>query len=548
MSARKQRVPIKKWCGPALVVLGAFSIVVGAVAPASATAALSVSQDTGLTAGQSVTVSGTGYAANSPGAVLQCNSDAGQPTISVALNDVPVSCTIPSVHSTDGSGNLPSTSFTVHTGTVGPPTAGTDSAGNAAAADATLYPCPPTAAQLAAGDTCVIAFGDFAGDKATHVIHFVGEAVPTTTTAAASTTTTHATTSTTAQATTTTSHATTTTTAGGTTTTTSAPATTTTSQSGRHVSVIPATGLADGDTVSVSGTGFNPGLGVIIECNSDQSQPKIAVSGNPVPVSCTNPVSNLINFDSGGGLAASNFVVHTGTTGPPATGSDDAGHDAAADAALFPCPPTPAQIAAGDSCVIALADIAGHQATQNISFQGEGPTTTTIGSSSTTSTTAKPGVTLVLNTSAPTAGQQVSLSGAGFPSNAELKITFASTPVLLKTVTSDGTGAFSTTITIPADAALGAHEITVSTTDGKVSASIPLTVVAATTNTGSGSSSATATPTTAGAEVLGTQTTNGQVAFTGMDAEEWILLGVFCMISGLLLIAHARVGTKRVMT
>jgi hypothetical protein len=54
--------------------------------------------------------------------------------------------------------------------------------------------------------------------------------------------------------------------------------------------------------------------------------------------------------------------------------------------------------------------------------------------------------------------------------------------------------------------------------------------------------------TTAATQVLGTQTTNSQVAFTGLDAEEWIMLGLFCMISGLLLIAHTRVGAKRVMT
>src|SRR5581483_7658124 len=429
--------------------------------------------------------------------ILECNSDPGQPTIVVFGNAAPVSCTSPlsALANTDGSGNLPSTPFTVHTGTTGPPGSGTDSAGHDAAADAALYPCPPTPAQLAAGVTCVLAFGDLSGDKATHEIHFTGEVAATTTTTAASTTTSTAATTTstkpatttTTQATTTTTHATTTTTTGGTTTTTGAT-TTTTSQAGPQVSVIPGTGLADGDTVSVSGTGFNPGLGVIIECSSNKSQPTVSVSGNQVPVSCTNPISNLINFDGSGALTGSNFVVHTGTLGPPAAGTDSAGYDAAADAALFPCPPTPAQIAAGDTCLVALADIAGHQATQNITFQGQEPTTTTTGPASTT-TTVKAGVTLLLNTSAPTAGQQVALSGTGFPPNTSLNITFASTPVLLKTVASDGTGAFSTTITIPADAALGAHEITVSTSDGKVSASIPLTVVTATTIAGSGSGS-----------------------------------------------------------
>jgi len=37
-----------------------------------------------------------------------------------------------------------------------------DSAGNDPATDAAKYPCPPTPAQVSAGDSCVLAFGDSA--------------------------------------------------------------------------------------------------------------------------------------------------------------------------------------------------------------------------------------------------------------------------------------------------------------------------------------------------------------------------------------------------
>ena len=63
------------------------------------------------------------------------------------------------------------------TGTVGPPTTGTDSSGGNAATDAAKYPCPPTPAQQAAGASCFIAFGDLAGDQATTPISFAGACV-----------------------------------------------------------------------------------------------------------------------------------------------------------------------------------------------------------------------------------------------------------------------------------------------------------------------------------------------------------------------------------
>ena len=64
------------------------------------------------------------------------------------------------------------------------------------------------------------------------------------------------------------------------------------------------------------------------------------------------------------------FTVTTGTVGPPGTGTDSTGGDAATDAAKYPCPPTTAQQAAGDSCLITFGDPSGNIGTQNISFAG----------------------------------------------------------------------------------------------------------------------------------------------------------------------------------
>jgi len=161
---------------------GAGALSFAETSGAASTATITVSPSTGLQAQgtTTVTVTGAGYAANSVGAILECNNDSSQPTVSLEGNQTPVSCGPPplatgatNLQPTNASGGF-SASFTVTTGTVGPPTTGTDSAGNSAAADAAKYPCPPTTAQQAAGVSCVIAYGDLAGDEASTNISFAG--------------------------------------------------------------------------------------------------------------------------------------------------------------------------------------------------------------------------------------------------------------------------------------------------------------------------------------------------------------------------------------
>jgi len=165
---------------------------------------LNVSPSTNLVNGQNVDVSGSGLAVKSTGSILECNNDPSQPTIQVAGSPVPVSCTNPllNIVTTTNSGTLPSTAFSVHTGTVGPPASGTDSSGTSSAISAALYPCPPTAAQIAAGYTCGITFGDANGDDLVENIAFANQSVPSSTTTSPSSTTPQSTTTTPAQTTT----------------------------------------------------------------------------------------------------------------------------------------------------------------------------------------------------------------------------------------------------------------------------------------------------------------------------------------------------------
>jgi hypothetical protein len=359
----------------ALVVLAAALGGLALAAEAGASGTLLVSPSTGLTNGQSVTVSGSGFTASSTGGVLECNNDTSQPTVQVAGNNVPVSCTNPLLHlkTTSSSGDLASFSFTVATGTVGPPTTGTDSSGGDAATDAANYPCPPTTAQVSAGDSCLIAFGDQAGDQAQFDISFSGGGgggTTTTTTGSSTTTTTTA--------------PTTTTTTAQTSTTTTVPcnAQSKTSSGSPSITANPGTCLNGGTKVTVTGSGFTKGAtGAVLECNNDRSQPTVdlpAPISQAVPVSCSGiSAAGLVTVGSGGSISTT-FSIISPTSGPPCGGSDlvtcpatdSAGKAPATDATSYPCPPTAAQIAAGDSCVLAFGDSSSSdpQTTVAISF------------------------------------------------------------------------------------------------------------------------------------------------------------------------------------
>jgi len=137
------------------------------------TAQVTVAPGTCLKGKQTVTVTGTGLASNSPGGIAECNSAAGQPTVAVAGNQVPVSCTDPMAQTVETSGSSLEAVFTVITGITGPPASGTDSAGRPSMRDATGYPCPPTRAQTRAGATCNINLGDASGNQLSVPVSFV---------------------------------------------------------------------------------------------------------------------------------------------------------------------------------------------------------------------------------------------------------------------------------------------------------------------------------------------------------------------------------------
>jgi hypothetical protein len=116
----------------------------------------------------------------------------------------------------------------------------------------------------------------------------------------------------------------------------------------------------------------------------------------------------------------------------------------------------------------------------------------------------------VLSNPRPTAGESVTISGDGFGPGATLTIELQSDPILLATVVADPTGAYTATVTIPADTPPGTHQIVVSGVgpDGQPRVStVTIEVLAAATNTGTGATGATGTPTTPSTGTSGTGTT-----------------------------------------
>lgn len=176
-----------------------------------ATGTVMVTPSTGLTNGQTVSVTASGYTNGETVFILQCqNPPTGQSSCNVGTA---VSGTI------NGSGNLPATNFTVTTGIYGTTTCGTTSSD--------LSNCVIEVATITQSDN---------GDAP---ITFALSSSTTTTTSPSGTTT----------------------------TTTPTTTTTVVSSTGRKVKATPSTNLHSGQRVTVTGSGFTPGDHVyVIEC------------------------------------------------------------------------------------------------------------------------------------------------------------------------------------------------------------------------------------------------------------------------------------------
>jgi hypothetical protein len=177
----------------------------------------------------------------------------------------------------------------------------------------------------------------------------------------------------------------------------------TASSGGTTMTVTPGTCLTGGTVVTITGSGFDPSsLGIVLQCNDASDQPTVTMSvvgsAETLPVSCSAltisravATTNTGDFPSG-----TTFTVVAGDVGPPCgvgdlvptCPADSTGGNTAADAANYPCPPTPAQQAAGASCTVSYSDEGGKQQTVDISYQQAPAPTTPARPGGTTSSTS----------------------------------------------------------------------------------------------------------------------------------------------------------------
>jgi hypothetical protein len=120
--------------------------------------------------------------------------------------------------------------------------------------------------------------------------------------------------------------------------------------------------------------------GGLSQCNMTTGEPTIVdpTTGQVEPVGCA-PFTPTKTTASGTLPAkVRGYGIDSGVNGPPASGTDSAGTDAAHDAQAYPCPPTSAEIAAGGSCVLVFTDVLGQTASEVINYNFESTTTTTV--------------------------------------------------------------------------------------------------------------------------------------------------------------------------
>lgn len=308
-----------------MIVGGALLVSAVSASAVSGTITLSPGPSTGYATGQAVTVSISGMSPSAQVHVYECSLAPDQPTVLVQGQSLPVSCTVPvAAGKTNGAGKLKQPlSTTVQSGVTGPPGPGVDTAGNQAAADAATYPCPQIVGQT--GGCAFFAF-DSLGGVATPLPFAFASSVPIPTTTVPPTTTTTA---------------------------PCIPAPNTVSSGGLSVTVSPATCVKNGTPVTVTGSGFTPGAtGSVSECSLAPGQPTISLAGNPLDVSCSNPIPYLATVSPTGTMSLAFHVVE-GTVGPPLSGKDTAGNQSSVDAQKYPCP---SDVTTGVGCDIGFGD------------------------------------------------------------------------------------------------------------------------------------------------------------------------------------------------
>jgi hypothetical protein len=124
-------------------------------------------------------------------------------------------------------------------------------------------------------------------------------------------------------------------------------------------------------------------------------------------------------------------------------------------------------------------------------------------------------------------GGSLTVNGQGFQPGEGITLQLFSTPVTLGTTTADPTGAFSTSVTIPASTPVGNHTIVATGNTSGTTASTGIVVgTASTTGAGTGTSSG--------------SSSGGSLAFTGADLAAMAGVGAIALALGGMLVFAGR--------
>ena len=156
---------------------------------------------------------------------------------------------------------------------------------------------------------------------------------------------------------------------------------------------------------------------------------------------------------------------------------------------------------------------------------------------------------VTLSTAAVQPGGSVHVTGSGFAPGEPVGIELHSTPVVLASVAANGDGVVDTTVTIPADAPVGDHQIVLAGAMSTLSGSAPLTVSAppaqgGSDGSGSGSGGASGSgggSASVGADSSGSNGTTAELAATGSDIPFGVVgLGALLLVAGVVLTRFRR--------
>lgn len=280
---------------------------------------------------------------------------------------------------------------------------------------------------------------------------------------------------------------------------------------GQELTVTPSENLnPNGTSVTVSGSGFDPEIGVYVAFCVDNG-PSVA------PSPCVGGADQ--SGDSGYSAWITNTPPAPGIASPYGEGGTfETTLNIIADDGTTDC------LDEAVDCVIATR--ADHTNSQDrsadvkvpVSFVGQTPTSPDDAGDMPDDTPSAPSVTVL--TSKPRAGGPIVVEGSGFLAGEQVQVILNSDPVVLGVTIADASGDVSASMVIPADTPTGSHHIELLGVTSGISVDSPSFVV-------------------------GAAAATGELARTGIETNAALILGLMVFLGGVALVGSSIIVERR---